>query len=117
MRLTERMTRFNEAHLVLAALERLRQLGTRQFGPNLASSGAAPARAAFEQLYRYDRLRIAARRIKPGNPELVDEPIARLERAESQNRLAEKPDFTSCSSPPRTAHPEHRSDQPLNVDG
>lgn len=82
--------RVNESTVELAVLEYLRQLGySTQFGPNLAPGGASSERASFEQVYLYDRLRIAARRINPGFPDLVDEAIVRLERAESQNALAE----------------------------
>ena len=67
-----------------------RELGyATAFGPNLAPEGLSPERASFEQVYLYDRLREAARRINPDHADLVDEAIKRLERAESQSEIAE----------------------------
>lgn len=84
------MTAFNESTVEDAALDYLRALGySTAFGPNLAPDGSQPERASFEQVYLYDRLRAAARRINPLHLDLVDEAIKRLERAESQNEVAE----------------------------
>lgn len=84
------MTTFNEATVEDAALDYLRELGyTTAFGPNLAPDGNHPDRANFEQVYLYDRMLEAARRINPDHPDLVDEAIKRLERAESQSEVAE----------------------------
>lgn len=84
------MSVFNEATIEDAALDYLRALGyTTEFGPNLAADGVRPERANFEQVYLYDRLREAARRLNPDHPGLVDEAIKRLERAESQSEVAE----------------------------
>ena len=84
------MSVFNEATVEDAALDYLRELGyATAFGPNLAADGNAPERAIFEQVYLYDRLRDAARRINPDHADLVDEAVKRLERAESQSEIAE----------------------------
>lgn len=84
------MSAFNENTVELAALEYFRGLGYgTEFGPNLAPDGARPERVSFEQVYLYDRLRDAARRLNPDHVDLVDDAIKRLERAESQNEIAE----------------------------
>lgn len=84
------MTIFNEATVEDAALDYLRDLGySTAFGPNLAPDGSQPERANFEQVYLHGRLREAARRINPKHAVLIDEAIKRLERAESQNEIAE----------------------------
>lgn len=84
------MTTFNESAIEDAALDYLRALGySTAFGPNLAPEGSQPERTSFEQVYLYDRLRSAARRINPQHLDLIDEAIKRLERAESQNEVAE----------------------------
>lgn len=84
------MINFNESVVEDAALEYLRDLGyATEFGPNLAPDGASPERDSFQQVYLYDRLRNAGRRLNPDHPDLVDEAIKRLERAESQNPIAE----------------------------
>lgn len=84
------MSTFNESIVEDAALEYLRELGyATEFGPNLAPDGSSPARDSFEQVYLYDRVREAGRQLNPDHPDLVDEAIRRLERAESQNPIAE----------------------------
>ena len=84
------MNVFNESTIEDAALEYLRQIGwATEFGPNLASDGPRSERASYEQVYLCDRLRRAARRINPDHPDLVDEAVKRLERAESQSELDE----------------------------
>ncbi len=84
------MSVFNESVVEDAALEYLRDLGySTEFGPNIAPDGPNPERRSFEQIYLYDRLREAGRRLNPDHPDLVDEAIKRLERAESQNPVAE----------------------------
>lgn len=84
------MSTFNESTVESAALEYLRALGyATEFGPNIAHDGVRPERASFEQVYLYDRLREAARKINATHPDLVDDAIKRLERAESQNELVE----------------------------
>ena len=81
---------FDEAMVEQAALEYLRQLGyATEFGPNLAPDGPRSERDSFEQVYLHDRLRQAGRRINPEHPDLVDEAIKRLQRAESQSELTE----------------------------
>ncbi|WP_071289467.1 type I restriction endonuclease subunit R [Mycolicibacterium llatzerense] len=81
---------FNESVIEDAALDYLRALGySTAFGPNLAPDGSQPERSSFEQVYLYERLREAARRINPDHPNLIDEAIKRLERAESQSEVAE----------------------------
>ena len=84
------MTAFNESTVEDAALEYLRQAGwSTEHGPSLAPDGARPERASYEQVYLYDRLREAVRRINPDYLNLVDEAVKRLERAESQSELGE----------------------------
>jgi type I restriction enzyme R subunit len=84
------MTNFNEATVEDAALDYLRSLGySTAFGPNLAPDSSQSERAAFEQVYLYERLHKAARRINPEHLNLIDEAIKRLERAESQSEVAE----------------------------
>lgn len=84
------MSIFNEATVEDAALDYLSELGySTAFGPNLAPGGEQAERANFEQVYLYDRLRDAARRINPSQVDLVDEAVKRLERAESQSGIAE----------------------------
>lgn len=84
------MSSFNESTVELAALDYLRQLGySTEFGPNIAPDSATPERSSLEHVYLHDRLREAAGRLNPGRLDLVDEAIKRLERAESQNEMAE----------------------------
>jgi type I restriction enzyme R subunit len=85
------MTALNESTIELAALEYLRELGyTTAFGPDIAPDGAHPERTSYEHVYLLDRLRNAAHLINPdADAALVDEAIKRLDRAESQNPLAE----------------------------
>jgi len=111
------MTIFNESTVEDAALDYLRGLGySTAFGPNLAPDGSQSERASFEQVYLYDRLREAACRINPEHLELIDEAIKRLERAESQNEVAENSrvhkllihgvpiEYRDASGSVRTAH-------------
>jgi type I restriction enzyme R subunit len=85
------MRALNESIVELAALEYLRELGyTTAFGPDIAPDGDRPERSSYEHVYLYDRLRDAARLINPdASASMLDEAIKRLERAESQNPLAE----------------------------
>lgn len=84
------MITFSESVVEDAALEYLRDLGyATKFGPNIAPDGPSPERHSFEQIYLYDRVREAGRRLNPDRHELVDEAIRRLERAESQNPIVE----------------------------
>lgn len=84
------MSAYNESAVEDAALEYLGELGyVTAFGPNLAPEGLSPERTSFEQVYLYERLREAARRINPGQANLVEEAIKRLGRAESQNEVVE----------------------------
>lgn len=84
------MTAFNEDAVESAALEYLAQLGySIAQGLNLAPDGSSPERESYEQVILYDRLRTAARRNNPGHVDLIDDAIKRLERAESQNPVAE----------------------------
>jgi type I restriction enzyme R subunit len=81
---------FDESVVEQAALEYLRQLGySTEFGPNIAPGGLRPERDSFEQVYLLGRLRHAARRINPAHPELIEEAIKRLQRAETQSELSE----------------------------
>lgn len=84
------MTVFDESVVEEAALDYLRELGySTQFGPNLAPGGVAQERAAWDEVYLLDRLRAAGQRLNPAHPDLVDEAIKRLQRAESQAAVAE----------------------------
>lgn len=84
------MTAFNEDVVESAALEYLAELGySSAQGLDLAPDGSSPERESYEQVILYDRLRTAARRINPGHVDLIDDAIKRLERAESQNPVAE----------------------------
>src|SRR5436309_2927934 len=84
------MIAFNESVVEDAALAYLRELGyATEFGPNIAPDGQTPERDSFAQIYLYGRLREAGRRLNPDHPELVDDAIKRLERAESQNAISE----------------------------
>lgn len=81
----------NENIVELAALDYFRQLGYHTgFGPTLAPGEPNEERESFEQVYLYDRLLGAARRINPGiDRSLIDDAIRRLERAESQSLVDE----------------------------
>lgn len=84
------MNAFNESVIEEAALDYLRELGySTDFGPNIAPDGGRPERGSFQQVHLYDRLREAGHRLNPAHGGLVDEAIKRLERAESQNSVAE----------------------------
>ncbi len=84
------MITFNESVVEEAALEYLRELGySTEFGPNIALDGPSQERDSFQQIYLLGRLREAGRRLNPRHGDLVDEGIKRLERAESQNPIAE----------------------------
>ncbi|MGN6252545.1 MAG: type I restriction endonuclease subunit R [Marmoricola sp.] len=84
------MTAINESIIEEAALDYLRELGySTEFGPNIAPDGLRPERESFQQVYLYDRIRDAARRLNRDHVGLVDEAVKRLERAESQSVVAE----------------------------
>lgn len=85
------MTSLNESTVELAALEYLRQLGyATAFGPDLASDGATPEPASYEQVYLEERLGAATTRINPAaTPAMVEDALMRLFRPESQNAMAE----------------------------
>lgn len=85
------MGALNESTVENAALEYFAQLGYQTaWGPNIAPGEQEQERSSFEQVYLHDRLRTAIRRINPGLEEnLLDEAIKRMDRAESQNRVAE----------------------------
>ncbi|GCD20569.1 DEAD/DEAH box helicase [Cellulomonas algicola] len=85
------MNALNESIVELAALEYFRQLGYQTaFGPFLAPGEATAERESFHQVYLYERLRDAVRRINPGvDRTVLDEAIKRLGRAESQSSIDE----------------------------
>jgi len=84
------MSSFTESVVENAVLEYLAELGYAvEYGPDLAPDGARSERSSFEQVYLFGLLRSAALRINPGHADLVDEAIKRLERAESQDEMAE----------------------------
>ena len=84
------MSALNESTVEDAALEWLAQLGYQTvWGPHIAPDSQAPERSSYEQVYLYERLRAAARRINTHDQVLIEEAIKRLERAESQSVIAE----------------------------
>ncbi len=85
------MTTFNESVVEDAALEYLQDLGySTRFGPNIAPDGPDPERQSFREIYLWDRLITTGLKLNPTlSGEMVDEAIKRLERAESQNPIAE----------------------------
>ncbi len=85
------MSVFNESIVEDAALDYLRDIGyATEFGPNIAPDGPDPERQSFQDVYLWDRLVTAGLRLNPALPgEVVDEAIKRLERAETQNLIAE----------------------------
>lgn len=85
------MSAFNESTVELAALEYFRDLGYQTaFGPILAPGEVNQERESFQEVYLYERLRDAVRRINPGvDWSLLDEAVKRLERAESQSAIDE----------------------------
>ncbi len=74
-----------------AALEYFRQLGYKtMWGPGIAPDGEAPERANWEDVLLRDRLREALERINPAfSAGVIDKALVILDRAESQNPLAE----------------------------
>ncbi len=84
------MTSLDESTVEDAALEYLRQLGYETaWGPSLAPGADQSERSSFDEVYLFGRLREAIERINPDHPDLVGEAIKRLQRAESQNEIAE----------------------------
>ena len=85
------MNVLNESTVEIAALEYLRELGySTEFGPELAPDTVRSERSAWNQVYLYERLREAIIRLNQGIDSVsVDEAVKRLERAESQNAVAE----------------------------
>ncbi|WP_166390136.1 hypothetical protein [Nocardioides ochotonae] len=60
------MSGFNESVIEAAALHYLREIGyATEFGPKIGPGGLAEERAAWDQVYLFDRLRAAAARINP----------------------------------------------------
>ena len=74
-----------------AALEYFRQLGYKTiWGPGIAPDGDAPERGDYSEVLLRARLREALERINPQyGPDVIDKAIVALDRAESQNPLAE----------------------------
>lgn len=85
------MSKLNESTVEDAALEYLSQLGYQTaWGPHLAPGESGEERQSFEQVYVVGRLSSAVRRINPGvDAALIEEALKRLERADSQNAVAE----------------------------
>ena len=84
------MMNLNESTVEEAALEWFAEIGYQtEWGPNIAPDGQAPERSSYEQVYLHDRLGDAAFRINPLHQSLLEEAIKRLERAQSQNEIAE----------------------------
>lgn len=80
-----------EAEIEDAALDYFRALGYRTLtGPESAPDAAHPQRSGYDQVLLTGRLREAAARINPDLPAaVVEQVIDQLQRAESQNALAE----------------------------
>lgn len=85
------MNTFNENTVELAALEYFAELGFHTLhGPDVAPGEPFAERASYEDVYLWDRLRDATKRINPGvDPALVSEAIKRIQRAESQSLIDE----------------------------
>jgi type I restriction enzyme R subunit len=84
------VSRFDESVIEEAALDYLREAGyTTEFGPNIGPGGIAQERMSWDQVYLLDRLAAAGRRINPDHVDLVDDAIARLQRAGSQSEVLE----------------------------
>jgi type I restriction enzyme R subunit len=85
------MSILNESTVELAALEYLRQLGfSTAFGPEIAVDGERPERHSYDSVYLYERLRKTIVRLNSTvSTASIDEIVKRLERAESQNPIAE----------------------------
>lgn len=85
------MNAFNENTVELAALEYFAELGFHTLhGPDVAPGEPFAERNSYEDVYLWDRLRDATKRINPGvDPALVSEAIKRIQRAESQSLIDE----------------------------
>ncbi|MHC1563170.1 type I restriction endonuclease subunit R [Actinomycetospora sp. C-140] len=84
------MTSFNENTVEMAALSWFAEVGFHTIsGPTIAPEAPGAERASYEQVYLYDRVRSAARRLNQEDPSLVDEALKRLERATSQSEIEE----------------------------
>ena len=85
------MNAFNENTVELAALEYFAELGYRTLhGPDIAPGEPGAERDSYEEVFLWDRLREAIRRINPGTaPDLIDATLARVRRAESQSPIDE----------------------------
>lgn len=89
------MAGINENVVEEAALEYLRQLGYKTiWGPGIAPDGDAPERTDYGQVLLRGRLREALERLNPEyGPDAIDKALVILNRAESQNPLAENERF------------------------
>ena len=85
------MNTFNENTVELAALEYFAELGYRTLhGPDIAPGEPGAERDSYEEVFLWDRLREAIRRINPKTaPDLIDATLARVRRAESQSPIDE----------------------------
>jgi type I restriction enzyme R subunit len=80
----------DESVIEEAALDYLRELGySTRFGPNIGPGGIDEERAGWDEVLLLGRLQEAGKRLNPDHPDLVEEAIKRLQRAESQSPLAE----------------------------
>lgn len=81
----------NENTVEEAALEYFRQLGYKTiWGPGIAPDGDAPERSGYGEVLLRGRLREALERINPQyGTDVIDKAMIILDRAESQNPLAE----------------------------
>ena len=79
------MPKFSESTIELAALDWLREIGyTIASGPDLEPEGAAPERAAFDDVVLLGRLRAALARINPAVPAAArEDALRRVLRTES----------------------------------
>jgi type I restriction enzyme R subunit len=85
------MSVLNESTVEDAAIEYLRELGySTAFGPEISPDGVRSERGDYGHVYLYRRLREAIKRINSGVSDAeIDESIKHVERAESQNSIAE----------------------------
>lgn len=85
------MSGFNEATVEDAALEYFAELGYQTvFGPHIAPGESGAERDSYDQVLLLGRLRSAVSRINPSiSSELHEEALKKLQRAESQDLVAE----------------------------
>lgn len=85
------MSAFNENTVESAALDYFAEMGYRTlYASDIALSEPAAERDSYEEVFLWGRLREVIRRINPGTaPDLIDEAIKQVQRAESQSLIDE----------------------------